>query len=90
MKNIQQSLERHLRKQNYAKSITEDSEFYESRDILEAKQIDLKKRKGNGPKTADPIDDEEVEILYQKEQLASTSPDAIINYYGGNSPPILE
>ena len=77
MKNIQQSLERHSRKQNYAKSITEDSEFYESREILKAKQIDLKKGKGNGPKRADPIDDEEVEILYQKEQLGSTSSDTL-------------
>lgn len=38
-----------------------------------------KKGIGNGPKTADPIDDKEVENLYQKEQLGSTSPDAIIN-----------
>jgi hypothetical protein len=44
LKNIQQSLERHSRKQNYAKSTTEDSEFYESREILKAKQIDLKKK----------------------------------------------
>ena len=77
LKTIQQSLERQLRKQNYAKSITEDSEFYELREILKAKQIDLKKGKGNGPKRADPIDDEEVEILYQKEQLGSTSPDTL-------------
>ena len=79
MKNIQQSLDRHSRKQNYTKSITEDSEFHESREILKTKQIDLKKGTGNGPKRAHPIDDEEVEIVYQKEQLGSTSPDTIIN-----------
>jgi hypothetical protein len=44
LKNIQQSLERELRKHNYVKSITEDSEFYELREILKAKQIDIKKK----------------------------------------------
>jgi hypothetical protein len=45
LKNVQYSLERHLRKQTYPKSITEDNQFYESREILKAKLIDLKKRK---------------------------------------------
>jgi hypothetical protein len=34
---------------------------------LKANLIDLiKKGKGSGPKTADPIDDEEINILYEK------------------------
>jgi hypothetical protein len=44
-KNIQYSLERHLRKQTYPKSITEDNEFYESREIWKAKLIDLRKER---------------------------------------------
>ena len=76
---MQYSLERHLRKQNYPKSITEDNEFW-SREILKAKLIDLiKKGKGSGPKTADPIDDEEIKMLYEKNQLGNTTPDSISN-----------
>jgi hypothetical protein len=47
---------------------------------LQAKQKDLKKQgKGWGPKTANPIEDEEVNILYETNQLGHSTPDTIIN-----------
>jgi len=80
LKNIQCSLERHLRNENYEYSITKDSMFYESRQCLQAKQKDLKKQgKGWGPKTADPIEDKEDKIVYETNQLGHSTPDSIIN-----------
>jgi hypothetical protein len=49
---------------------------------LKAKLIDLiKKGKGSGPKRADPIDDEEIKMLYEKNQLGNTTPDSIVKYF---------
>lgn len=48
LKNIQCSLERHLRKNKYSHSITEDTIFFESRELLKAKQKDLKKQGKDG------------------------------------------
>lgn len=39
-----------------------------------------------GPKTADPIEDEEVNILYESNQLGHSTPDTIINSLWWNLP----
>lgn len=61
--------------------------LYESRQCMLAKQKDLKKQgKGWGPTTADPIEDEEVNILYESNQLGHSTPDTIINSLWWNLP----
>jgi hypothetical protein len=61
--------------------------LYESRQCLLAKQKDLMKQgKGWRPTTADPIEDEEVKILYESNQLGHSTPDTIINSLWWNLP----
>ena len=56
-----QSIDRHLRKNNYGFSVLSDKEFHEVQDILKKKQKQLKSvGKGNRPNAADPLSDEDI------------------------------
>ena len=61
-----QSIDRHLRKNNYGLSVLNDKEFQEVQDILKKKQKQLKSvGKGNRPNAADPLSDEDIETFLQ-------------------------
>jgi hypothetical protein len=79
IKNIQGSIERHLKNRKYAKSITHDREFHASQQLLKAKQIDLRKQgKGNRPNKSDAIEDEDVDRLYESGALGDDNPESVL------------
>ena len=54
--------------------------FNLTRNALMAKQKILKKQgKGNKPKRSQPITDEEINMLYEKDLLGNANPEALIN-----------
>ena len=64
-----QSIDRHLRKNNYGFSVLNDKEFHEVQDILK-KQKQLKSiGKGNRPNAADPLSDEDIDTFYSRKLL---------------------
>ena len=74
-----QSIDRHLRKNNYGFSVLNDKEFHEVQDILK-KQKQLKSiRKGNRPNAADPLSDEDIDTFYSRKVLRIHSPRALLN-----------
>ncbi|XP_033753194.1 zinc finger MYM-type protein 4-like [Pecten maximus] len=75
------SFDRHLRKRNYGISIIGGSvEFSKTRDALKAKQHDLKGQgKGSKPLRADPLNDNDIDKLYECGQLGNMNPSSIIN-----------
>ena len=63
------SFEHYLRSKGYPRTIKDRQEFRKTRETLVAKQKELKKAgKGNKTKAARALTDEEVGILYGKEQ----------------------
>ena len=63
-----QSIDRHLRKNNYGFFVLNDKEFHEVQDILKKKQKQLKSiGKGNRPNAADPLSDEDIRAVYTRE-----------------------
>ena len=74
------SFDRFLRKKNYPTTIIDGAEFRKTRDSLAAKQRELKKEgKGNKPKAARALTDEEVDILYGLNLLGSANGEALLN-----------
>ena len=74
------SFNRHLKACNYACSVIEDSQFEQVRQALEVRSKELKKDgKGNKPKAAEAITDEEVNILYDKKLLGILNAEALLN-----------
>ena len=64
----------------YPCSIIEDSQFEQAKQALEARSKELKKEgKGNKPKAAEAIIDEEVNILYDKQLLGISNAEALLN-----------
>ena len=62
-----QSIDRHLRKNNYGFSVLNDKEFPEVQDILKKKQKQLKSiGKGNRPNAADRLSDEDIDTFYSR------------------------
>ena len=75
-----QSIDRHLRKNNYGFSVLNDKEFHEVQDILKKKQKQLKSiGKGNRPNAADPLSDEDIDTFYSRKVLGIHSPRALLN-----------
>jgi hypothetical protein len=80
------SFDRYLRKKDYPTTIIEGHAFRKTRDTLVAKQKDLKKAgKGNKPNAARNLTDEEVDILFSKNLLGCSNPEALINTIWLNS-----
>ena len=74
------SFNRHLKACKYPCSVIEDSQFEQARQALEARSKELKKDgKGNKPKAAEAITDEEVNILYNKQLLGISNAEALLN-----------
>ncbi|XP_015774306.1 PREDICTED: zinc finger MYM-type protein 2-like [Acropora digitifera] len=74
------SFNHHLKACKYPCSVIEDSQFEQVRQVLEAQSKELKKDgKGNKPKAAEAITDEEVNILYDKQLLGISNAEALLN-----------
>jgi hypothetical protein len=80
LKGMQSSFERHLKANGYKHSIITHIDFERSRSVLASRQKELKKEgKGNRPKAAKALTEEEREELYTSRQLGVHSPQALIN-----------
>ena len=80
LKVMQASLDRHLRSQNYPKSILRDTEFLSSRKVLEGKARKLREQgMGRRPNKAKSLTKEEEEILWESGQLGNQTPRSLIN-----------
>ena len=74
------SIDRHLKENYYPTTITNGDEFYKTRSVLTTKQKSLKKQgKGNKPNAASPLNDEQVELLWENGQFGSSKPESILN-----------
>ena len=76
------SIDRSLRRHRYKESIMQSPAniFNATKQALKAKQKDLKQKgKGNRPKKADPLSDEEINILFDTGVLGVTSPESLLN-----------
>ena len=74
------SFDRVLRRHNYGYQISKSSEFGKTREILSAKQTDLKKQgKGNSDKKADSLNDEDIDQLFASGELGSHSPTSLLH-----------
>lgn len=80
LRGILSSVERHLSRLNYGKSIFKDCEFQKTRDALKSKQKELKRHgRGSTPRATTALSDEEIEILFEKKLLGISSPQALQN-----------
>ena len=69
------SIDRHLKDNYYPTTITNGDEFYKTRSVLTTKQKSLKKQgKGNKPNAASPLNDEQVELLWENGQFGVRNP----------------
>ncbi|KAK3088308.1 hypothetical protein FSP39_017339 [Pinctada imbricata] len=74
------SFDRHLKRLDYGFSLVTSDEFRKVREVLQAKQRDLKiQGKGNKQNKVSAINDEEIEKLWESCQLGDKTPESIIN-----------
>jgi hypothetical protein len=93
LRSIISSVDRKLRRAKYGHSIIapfdtgmKDVSFNLTREALKAKQRQLKQQvKGNKPRRACPLTDEEINILYNRNALGSHTPQSLINTLWLNS-----
>ena len=80
LRGIMGSIERHLRRHKYGRSLIRDVNFSATRAALTSKQKDLKKKgKGNRPMAADFLSNSDVDRLYETGQLGSHCPTSLLN-----------
>ena len=80
LRGILASVEHHLSRFSYGKTIFKDSDFKKTRDALKAKQKQLKRHGlGNRPKATTALTDDEIEILSDKKLFGLSSPQALLN-----------
>ena len=74
------SFEHHLKKKNYGLCLTKDVQFEQTRKGLQSKQRDLKRKgKGNKPNASASLSEEDIEVLYEKDLLGSSTAEALLN-----------
>ncbi|XP_061196504.1 uncharacterized protein LOC133204775 [Saccostrea echinata] len=74
------SFERHLKRHRYQFSLITSFEFARCREALRAKQKDLKAQgRGNKPQRSDSLTPDEIETLYNTEQLGKATPTSLIS-----------
>ena len=74
------SFERYLKRHKYSTSLIKGHEFSRSKQTLQSKQkILIMQGKGNLPKRADAITDEEINTLYEKGFLGADTPSSLLN-----------
>lgn len=72
--------DRHLRRMKYGKQIISSLEFSKVREVLKAKQKDLKNEgRGDISQKSDKITDEEINQLWEKELLGVNNSESVIN-----------
>ena len=80
LRGILTSVDRYLTRREYGKRLFTDPEFTRLRDALKAKQKELKKDgRGNKPKATTALSDEEIDILFDKNVLGTSSPQSLLN-----------
>ena len=82
LRGMEGSFDRHLRENDYGPglSLITSVQFAKSRDALKSKQKALKSQgKGNLPRKADPLTDDEINTLFEKKQLGPYTPTSVIN-----------
>ncbi|XP_052218116.1 uncharacterized protein LOC127835719 [Dreissena polymorpha] len=82
IRNIMSSIDRELKHHKYPYLIMSNTgpEFRLSRDAFAARSKSLKGQgKGNKPKAASPLTDDEIEALYQKQILGCQTPSSLLN-----------
>ena len=79
------SFERHLKK-NYGLSVMKDLQFEQNRKALVSKQKDLKRQgKRNKPNASSALSEDDIAVLYHKNFLGTSSPEALLNTLCFNS-----
>ena len=74
------SVDRYLTRREYGKRLFIDPEFTRLTDALKAKQKELKKQgRGNKPNATTALSDEEIDILFEKKVLGTSSPQSLLN-----------
>ena len=74
------SVERHLKKRRYSESILTGQHFALTRGTLKSKQKELKRKgKGNKPREASCLTQQEIDTLYEKGAMGLNSPQALVN-----------
>ena len=79
LRSLMASFERYVKK-NFGFSIMKDAEFEQARKALQSKQKDLKQKgKGDKPNASVALTKEEIKLLYDKELLGTSTPEALLN-----------
>ena len=74
------SFEHHLKKKNYGLCLTKGVHFEQTRKGLQSKQRDLKRKgKGNKPNASATLSEEDIQVLYEKDLLGSSTAEALLN-----------
>ena len=74
------SFERHLKKKNYGLCLMKDVQFEQTQKALQSKQRDLKRKgKGNKPNASAALSEEDIQVLYEKDLLGSSTAEALLN-----------
>ncbi|XP_074629058.1 uncharacterized protein KIAA1958-like [Acropora palmata] len=71
LRSLMASFERYLKKKNYGFSIMKDAEFEQARKAPQSKQKDLN--------ASVALTEEEIKLLYDKELLGTSTPEALLN-----------
>ena len=73
-------VERYLKKRRYSELILTGQHFATTRDTLKSKQKELKRKgKGNKPREASCLTQQEIDSLYEKGAMGLNSPQALVN-----------
>lgn len=79
VREIASSIDRHLRQHNYGVSITTDTEFGKLQDVIKTKPKKLKRGgKGNLEKRANPLTVEDINRLFEHDQLGDKTPESLL------------
>jgi hypothetical protein len=74
------SFVRVLRRHNYGLQVSKDSEFGKVRDVLSAKQTQLKQDgKGNTPNQSEPLLGSDIYRMYENGQLGLNNPTTLLH-----------
>ena len=74
------SIERRLKKKNYALSIMKDLQFEQTRKASVSKQKRFKATgKGNKPNASSSLSKDDIAAFYEKDLLGTSSPEALLN-----------
>ena len=74
------SFEHHLKKKNYELCLMKDLQFEQTQKVLQSKQRDLKRKgKANKPNASAALREEDIQVLYEKDLLGSSTAEALLN-----------